>query len=234
MHRTVLYLLIFTFLSALCSNSLWAQEKDEAALLYEAALCERRVFEAENPREAASALSAKSEAYEKAGHYSKALDCLNRIQPYLLSPQGRRELAYKKAELSYKTGDYESALNYLKEQGIAPEVEDVRLKKDWLGMLLTFAVPAGFAYAEDLSGAVIYTLLNAASVGWIVLEWSSACYVSAVLGGALALNVSFMGAQEKVALQIEKRNSLLIQEAQRQALSSFFQVSSEGRTARPE
>ena len=234
MRRTALYLLIFTFLSVLFSNSLAAQEKDEAALLYEAALCERRVFEAENPKEAASALSAKSEAYEKAGEYSKALACLNRIPVYLLSPQQRVELAYEKAELSYKSEDYESALNYLKEQGIAPEVESVHLKKDWLGMLLTFAVPAGFVYVEDYSGAVLYSLLNAASLGWIVLEWSAASYVSAVLGGALALNVSFMGAQEKVALRIEERNSSLIKEAQRWALTSFFQASSEGRTERPE
>ena len=93
MRRTALYLLIFTFLSVLFSNSLAAQEKDEAALFYEAALCERRVFEAENPKEAVSALSAKAEAYEKAGEYSKALACLNRIPVYLLSPQQRVKLA---------------------------------------------------------------------------------------------------------------------------------------------
>ncbi|MGN1225955.1 MAG: hypothetical protein ACI4TL_01820 [Candidatus Cryptobacteroides sp.] len=234
MRRTVLSCLIFIFLSALFSSKLSAQSESEAALLYQAALWERQVFEAENPRVATEALWAKSEAYEKAGSYSESLATLGRIPPYLLSPQERKELAYKKAELAYRQGDYGSALNFLKEQGMEPQVESPKLKKDWLGMLLTFAVPAGFVYVEDLSGALVYTLLNAASVGWIALEWSSGCYVSAVLGGALALNVSFMGAQEKVALQIQKRNSSAIKEAQRQALSSFFQASSEGRTERPE
>lgn len=234
MRRTVLSYLTFIFLSVLFSNKLSAQSESEAALLYQAALCERQVFEAENPRLACEALRAKSEAYEKAGNPADALASLARIQPYLLSPQERRELAYKKAELAYRQGDYGSALNFLKEQGMEPQVESPKLKKDWLGMLLTFAVPAGFVYVEDLSGALIYSLLNAASVGWIALEWNAACYVSAVLGGALALNVSFMGAQEKVALQIEERNSSAIKEAQRQALSSFFQASSEGRTERPE
>lgn len=234
MRRTVLSYLTFIFLSVLFSNKLSAQSESEAALLYQAALCERQVFEAENPMVATEALWAKSEAYEKAGNSVDALASLARIQPYLLSPQERRELAYKKAELAYRQGDYVSALNFLKEQGMEPQLESPKLKKDWLGMLLTFAVPAGFVYVEDLSGALIYTLLNAASVGWIAFEWNAACYVSAVLGGALALNVSFMGAQEKVALQIEERNSSAIKEAQRQALSSFFQASSEGRTERPE
>ena len=63
---------------------------------------------------------------------------------------------------------------------------------------------------------------------------TSKCYVSGLLGGAMALNLTFMGAQEKVALLIQKRNSIILKESKRSALSSFFQASSEGRTERPE
>lgn len=101
-------------------------------------------------------------------------------------------------------------------------------------MFLTFLVPAGFLYAEDPAGAVLYTGLNALSVGGIIMQVSSGCYLSAIVGGAMALNFTFMGAQEKVALLVEKRNLELEKESKKQALSSFFQASSEGRTERPE
>lgn len=221
--------LIFTFLCAAFSS----KAEGSAEWHVQAALAERQAFEAANPPQFNDALLRKAYCLEQAGDYGKALETLNRLRMFALREK-RDSVTMKKAEYAFLIEDYDTSIAFLQEIGRKIEITRPKLKNPYVGMGLTFLVPAGFIYVDDYKGAGIYTLLNAASVGWIVLEVASGCWVNAILGGAMALNVTFLGAQEKVALQIEKHNLSRIKEAKREALSPFFQASSEGRTARPE
>ena len=153
---------------------------------------------------------------------------------YSIPAAKRNEIGFKKAYAAYLKGDYDLSFSYLQESDFEVPYTEPKKKSEALAMALTFLVPAGFLYAEDPAGAVEYTALNALSVAGIIYQLSSQCYVSGLLGGAMALNLTFMGAQEKVALLIQKRNSIILKESKRSALCSFFQASSEGRTERPE
>lgn len=198
------------------------------------ALYEKQAYLADNPKEFNDAVIGKAQILCGMGQYLEALSTLERVRAYSLTGEQRDSLCVRKAYLAYKMEDYDRAFSYLQEVDINPACEQIQKKSRWVAMFLTFLVPAGFLYAEDPAGAVLYTGLNALSVGGIIMQLSSGCYLSAILGGAMALNLTFMGAQEKVALLVEKRNSIVLKESKREALSSFFQASSEGRTERPE
>ena len=220
---------IYIFLCAAFSVNVHAQD-----VYYRAALCEREVFCAQSPMEYNSAILKKADILQQAGEYKAALSALDRVKNFCLAPSQRDSVALEKAYLAYRIEDYDRAFSYLQEVDRAPVYEKPHLKNEWASMFLTFLVPAGFLYVGDPAGAAVYTCANALSVGYIAFQISSGCYLGGILGGAMALNLSFMGAQEKVALLTQKRNLESIKKAKRQALSSFFQASSEGRTERPE
>lgn len=222
--------LIFTFLCVHFSSS--AQTVVNPML--EASLCERDAFYAGNPVEYNEALLRKAEIQMQAGMYADALHSMERLRMYSIPAAKRKEIGFKKAYAAYLKGDYDLSFSYLQESDFEVPYTEPKKKSEALAMALTFLVPAGFLYAEDPAGAVEYTALNALSVAGIIYQLSSKCYVSGLLGGAMALNLTFMGAQEKVALLIQKRNSIILKESKRSALCSFFQASSEGRTERPE
>ncbi len=219
---------IFTFLCAVFSVNAQSSEHLRAAL------CEKRAYLATDPRQFNEAIFQKAHILCQIGEYQEALSTLERVRAYSLDAKGRDSLGVQKAYLAYMMKDYDRAFSYLQEIDINPICTPVHKKSQWAAMFLTFLVPAGFLYAESPSDAVLYTGLNALAIGGIIFQISSGCYLSGILGGAMALNVTFMGAQEKVALLVEKRNSSLVEESKRLALSSFFQASSEGRTERPE
>ncbi len=208
--------------------------KGQSSANFQAALCERQAYYADTPMEQNAALMQKALWLEQAGDYKHSLSTLERVRLFGLAPSQRDSIGIRKAYLAYLLEDYDRSLSYLEEIAQAPDWQSPRLKNEWLAMALTFLVPAGFIYVEEPGQGALYTALNALAIGGIVLQISSGCYVSGILGGAMALNVTFMGAQEKVALLLQKRNSKVLKESKREALSSFFQASSEGRTERPE
>lgn len=199
-----------------------------------AALYEKQAYLADNPKAFNDAVFCKSQVLCEIGQYRESLSTLERVRAYSLTGRQRDSLGIRKAYLAYMLEDYDRAFSYLQEVDRPLSYTSPHKKSQWAAMFLTFLVPAGFLYAEDPAGAVLYTGLNALSVGGIIMQVSSGCYLSAIVGGAMALNFTFMGAQEKVALLVEKRNLEFEKESKKQALSSFFQASSEGRTERPE
>ena len=78
MRRTLLLFSIFIFLSAAFSSRADAQTARRDSLLFEAAKCERIVYEAQNPREVNAALRRKAELYKQAGLYKEAGATLER------------------------------------------------------------------------------------------------------------------------------------------------------------
>lgn len=230
MHRTPLSYIISICLFAIFSSSALAQTALEANAdsvvvtadewMLRAALCEREVYAAEDPAQANDALLAKAECCREAGEYREAIEALGRVRMYLLSAEERTDILKKKAELEYLSGGYDAAISYLGEAGIKVDVPEVKHKSDWAGMFLTFIVPAGYAYAGAPFGeAAVGTALNAASVVWTVTQIMSGCYVSGILGGAIALSSTFFGAQERVGTLIEQHNAAAETAAKRDAIN---------------
>ncbi len=214
MRRITLLCLISTFLFATFEVSA-AQNVD--SLLFEAAKRERIVFEAQSPVEVNEALIEKADLYKQAGLYSEALKTLERVRLYLVKSDLRSEIIIQKSLCAYLDGDYDASISYLEELGVQTEYVEPKLKKDWVGMVLTFLVPAGYIYAGAPGEGAVSTALNAGSVAWIVLNMGAGLPVTALLGGALALSYTFLGSQERVAELIAIHNSSKISDAKRDA-----------------
>ncbi len=208
--------LISTFLFAAFDASA-AQNVD--SLLFEAAKRERIVFEAQSPVEVNEALIEKADLYKQAGLYSEALKTLERVRLYLVKSDLRSEIIIQKSLCAYLDADYDASISYLEELGVQTEYVEPKLKKDWVGMALTFLVPAGYIYAGAPGEGAVSTALNAGSLAWIVLNMGAGLPVTALLGGALALSYTFLGSQERVAELIAIHNSSKISDAKRDAAS---------------
>ena len=220
MRRTALLCLISTFLFAIC-NSGRAQDAVDS-LLFEAAKCERIVFEAPGPYELNQALLSKAELYKQAGLYKEALQTLERMRLYAVKADLRSDVILQKSLLAFLAGDYDASLSYLEELGVETDYVEPKLKKDWVGMVLTLLVPAGYVYAGAPGEGAVSTAMNAASVAWIVTQLNAGLPVTALLGGALALSYTYLGAQERVAELIANHNSSKISDAKRDAAGKML------------
>ena len=220
MRRTLLSFSIFICLSALFSSKAFASDARRDSLLFEAAKCERIVYEAQNPRELNSALQRKAECYKQAGLYSEACSTLERVRMFALPSSERGEVLAQKALCAFLAEDYDMAMNFLAEAGVECKYQQPKLKSEWTAMLLTLLVPAGYIYVGAPLDGLVSTALNAASVTWAVTQISAGLPVIGILGGCLALSETYLGAQERVAVLLEKYNNSLIASAKRDAVGA--------------
>lgn len=171
-----------------------------------------------DPRVVNASLTTRADLLKRAGDYSEALSLLSQVRMYLLSPEQRRELTVQKALCAYLSKAYDASLSYISEVGLKLSPDSPKRKNEYIGMALTFLVPAGYAYAgAPWPEAVLSTALNAGSIAWAVTQLSSGLYVAGGLGGAIALSYTFLGAQERVATLIENYNSSVVVAAKREA-----------------
>ena len=220
MRRTLLSFSIFICLSALFSSKAFASDARRDSLLFEAAKCERIVYEAQNPRELNSALQRKAECYKQAGLYSEACATLERVRMFALPSSERGGVLVQKALCAFLAEDYDMAMNFLAEAGVECKYQQPKLKSEWTAMLLTLLVPAGYIYVGAPLDGLVSTALNAASVTWAVTQISAGLPVIGILGGCLALSETYLGAQERVAILLEKHNNSLIASAKRDAVGA--------------
>lgn len=220
MRRTLLLYSIFTFLFAVSSIKAAAGEPDRDSLLFEAAKCERIAFDAANPREANAALLQKAELYKQAGCYKEAMETLSRVRMFLVRPEERKAVTTQKALCSFLAEDYDSAMSFLTEAGIEFDYTEPKLKNEWAAMLLTLLIEPGYIYVGAPGEGAVSTLLNAASVAWLVTQVASGLYVTGIAGGCLALSETYLGAQERVASLMGKRNSETLRSAKREAVAA--------------
>lgn len=213
MRRTTLLFSIFIFLSA--AFSLRGQNLDS---LYAASLCEKAVFEAQTPRQANQALLEKARILHGQQLYRQEMEALGRLRMYALRPEQRGEVLERQALCAFLSEDYDAALSLFEEAGIETGYVQPKLKSEWAAMFLTFLVPAGYIYVEKPLEGLLSTSLNALSVLWIVSQISSGCYVSGILGGAIALNGTYLGAQKRVAQLLYQRNAEIIRESKKACL----------------
>ena len=220
MRRTLLSFSIFICLSALFSSKAFASDARRDSLLFEAAKCERIVYEAQNPRELNSALQRKAECYKQAGLYSEACATLDRVRMFALPSSERGGVLAQKALCAFLAEDYDMAMNFLAEAGVECKYQQPKLKSEWAALLLTLLVPAGYIYVGAPLDGLVSTALNAASVTWAVTQISAGLPVIGILGGCLALSETYLGAQERVAVLLEKHNNSLIASAKRDAVGA--------------
>lgn len=217
MRRTTLLFSISIFLSA--AFSLRGQDADS---LYMASLCEKAVFEAETPRQANQALLEKARILHSQQLYRQEMEALGRLRMFALRPEQRSEVLQRQACCAYLLEDYDAALSFLEEAGVDTGYVQPKLKSEWAAMFLTFLVPAGYVYVDEPWEGLLSTSLNALSVLWTVSQISSGCYVSGILGGAIALNGTYLGAQKRVAQLLQQRNSEILKESKKNCLVHFL------------
>ena len=220
MRRILLSFSIFICLSALFSSKACAGDVRTDSLLFEAAKCERIVYEAQNPRELNSALQRKAECYKQAGLYSEACATLERVRMFVLPSSERGEVLVQKALCAFLAEDYDMAMNFLAEAGVECKYQQPKLKSEWTAMLLTLLVPAGYIYAGAPGEGLLSTTLNAASVTWAVTQTVVGLPVIGILGGCLALSETYLGAQERVATLLARHNDELVRGAKREAVGA--------------
>ena len=218
MRRTLLSFSIFICLSALFSSKACAGDVRTDSLLFEAAKCERIVYEAQNPRELNSALQRKAECYKQAGLYSEACATLERVRMFAVPSSDRVNVLVQKALCAFLAEDYDMSLNFLAEAGVPCGYTQPRLKSEWAAMFLTLLVPAGYIYVGAPGEGLLSTALNAASITWAVTQTVAGLPVIGILGGCLALSETYLGAQERVATLLARHNDELVRGAKRDAI----------------
>ncbi len=81
-----------------------------------------------------------------------------------------------------------------------------RLKKESLGWLLSLVPGLGHAYAGEYGLAAVAFLMNAAALGFGVWQVYEGCYITAWLGGAGLLSVTYPGAMRSAEYGVRKAN----------------------------
>ena len=216
MHRTLRFFITSIFLCAAFSAE--AQERTDWAL--KAVEYERAAFNAEDPREAAEALSEKAYCYRQCGRYDEAMSTLGRISMYQLAPERVDDVLYEKELCSYLSGDFEGAASYMDEAAASSTPRRLLLDAlvlagcaKWDESQAKAVPPLGHSYTGHLPEGLACMGLDAAAVGWIVWQCLGGNWITGILGGGIALNASFMGGLE--------RSVSLVDEYNRDALAGF-------------
>ena len=81
-----------------------------------------------------------------------------------------------------------------------------KMKDETVGFWLSFIPGLGHAYAGNYAMGVGALLLNATVVTFGVWQLLEHCYVTAYLGGAGMLNITYLGSMRSAAYQLQKTN----------------------------
>lgn len=215
MNRKLLSCTAFIFLSAA-----FTIEAQDARL--RAVELERVVYMSDNPFDVNDALIEKAECLMSLGRYEDAFSTLDRVEMYLLDESLQPEVMRRKAYSAYLSGNYDASIAVLSEMGVGIGEVKAKLLNPLATMLLTLAVPAGYIYVGAPWEGVISTALNAASIAWTVTQIASGCYVSGILGGAIMLSSTYLGAQQRTSQICEEKNRKALDDAKRSLLSEYF------------
>lgn len=169
----------------------------------EAALQEKQVWNAASPADANDALVRKASCYASAELWSDAAATLGRVRMYLLSPEERKALLLSKEMYFYMAGDMDAAAAVDEELGgEESEIHSLvcealagrpKSKDATTAMLLSIIPGLGHFYAGAWKEGLLEIGANAAAIAWTVTQIASGCYVSGILGGAIALNWTYLG-----------------------------------------
>ena len=217
MSRKLLSCTAFIFLSAVFSIEAFSTDATLRAVELE-----RVIYLSDNPFQANDALLEKAECYISLERYQEALNTFERVSMYCLDASVRTEVLLRKAYCAYMAGNPDASIAALNEAGISTGEIKAKKLSPAATMLLTLAVPLGYIYVgAPLEGAVS-TVLNAGSIAWTVTQIASGFYISGILGGAILLSTTYLGAQQRTAIICEEKNAKALDKAKRSVLSEYF------------
>lgn len=207
--------IISIFLFAAFSTS--AQTPQE--WVYKAVECERAVFEA-GSQDVDSLIMAKVQCLKQAGEFASASENLGRIMMFGLTEEQLHDVLYEKELCSYLSGDFEAAASYMKESGreslsaldslVLAEnglLEGMpRVKSEGTATFLSFLPPLGHFYTDNYGEGMLSMALNAGAASFALFNILDGCWVTGILGGAIALNYTFMGNMERTLFLVDKYN----------------------------
>jgi len=201
---------------------------------------ERIAYRAESTEELNDALLRKAVCYENACAWSEALETLDRVRMYALPEGERRGLMLSKAQILARCGRMDEShqmalelLGSLTEAGVVsdPAAAGKRLesiyaaagngKSSDTALILSFLPPLGHFYVGRPGEGLLSMTMNASVVAFAAWQLVGGYYVTGALGGAIALERTFMGGQERV-LELAEACDDDSSEAVASALAALF------------
>lgn len=191
-------------------------EKGNTDPYLEAALQERQVWNAHTPSDANEALIRKAGIYASARLWKEAAATLGRVRMYMLGPEEREKVLRDKEKYFFLSGDLDAAAAIDTELGdnegemhkLVNEALSSRPspKNPQTAMLLSLVPGLGLFYAGRYGEGVLSVGLNACAIAWTVTQIASGCYISGIVGGAIALNGTYLGGMQRAAVATERYN----------------------------
>ena len=164
------------------------------------------------PEERASVLYQQELCWFLAGDFSQAASMVSEVEP-----TSRGILLLHALALAYN-GQYDEselyAARYISWDGESPRLPDLlklygghpRPKNETAAMLLSALPPAGHFYNGAYGEGLLSAGLNAGALAFTIANLVGGYWITGIVGGAIALNYTVMGNQERNAALVEKHN----------------------------
>ena len=146
------------------------------------------------------------------GDFAQAASMVSEIEP------DTREIMLLHALVLAYSGRYDEsevyAAQYISWNGPSPRLPDLlklyeghpQPRSELSALLFSLLPPAGHFYNEAYGEGLLSAGLNAGSIAFTVANLLGGYWVTGIVGGAIALNYTVMGNQERNAALVEKHN----------------------------
>lgn len=169
------------------------------------------------PEERQNLLYKQELCFYMAGEFGQAASFVTEVEP-----SSREILLLHTLSLAY-AGNYDEseiyAARYLSWNGESPHLQELfrlfeghpRPRSELASLLLSLVPPLGHIYNGAPSEGLLSAGLNAGAVAFTVANLLGGYWVTGIVGGAIALNYTVMGSQERNAalLEIYRKNAPL-------------------------
>jgi hypothetical protein len=164
------------------------------------------------PEERSSVLYQQELCWFLAGDFKQAASMVSEIEP-----STRDILLLHSLALAYN-GQYDEselyAARYISWDGESPRLPDLlklyeshpRPKSETTAMMLSILPPLGHFYNEAYGEGLLSAGLNAGALAFTIANLVGGYWITGIVGGAIALNYTVMGNQERNAALVEKHN----------------------------
>ena len=186
------YIILLSLCTAFSGSfSGWAQSLSPAMQAVE---YERALFEGAGADDANAALLERAQCLIGLERWADAADALDRLRLYALSEDRLPEVTYLKALCTYRAGDSAGAYAVLQEgesQGFWTLTGQPSRKSPVVAAFLAMNPPAGHFYVGSKKWPLV-TLASYASVVFTVWQMIEGNWITAVLGGIVLVDESFV------------------------------------------
>ncbi|MBO4340464.1 MAG: hypothetical protein J5835_03410 [Bacteroidales bacterium] len=175
---------------------------------------ERVLWEGASPADANAALLSRARCLMQLERWADASDAIDRLRLYALDKAALPEVTYLKALCKDRAGDIEGAYATLQEgesQGFWTLSGKPVQKSPVLAAILAMYPPYGHLYVREKNWLPV-TLASYASIGFTVWQIIEGNWITAVLGGVVLVDESFVRRNVMTVPSLaEKYNSLALE-----------------------